>query len=141
MNKNDLIQCFLDSVNISEHILNSETEKAIKSNKVYKENFVAEMKNVKQVHKDIFNYLSVKSNTNFNVAKQYLQYGKIAVLNFANPHNPGGGVHNGAMAQEKCLCRSSNLYSCTSNQNVFKDYYLSHKNMGHYFFSDRLIYT
>lgn len=141
MNKNELIQCFYDSVNISEHILKSETEKAIQSNKVYKENFVAEKKNVKQVHKDIFNYLSAESNTSFNAAKKYLQYGKTAVLNFANPHNPGGGVHNGAMAQEECLCRSSNLYSCISNQNVFKDYYLYHKNMGHYFFSDRLIYT
>lgn len=37
MNNNELIECFYDSVNISEHILKSETEKAIKSNKVYKE--------------------------------------------------------------------------------------------------------
>lgn len=141
MNNNELIQCFYDSVNISEHILKSETEKAMKSNKVYKENFVARKKNVKRVHKDIFNYLSVESNTSFNAAKKYLQYGKTAVLNFANPHNPGGGVHNGAMAQEECLCRSSNLYLCISNKNVFKDYYLYHKDMNHYFFSDRLIYT
>lgn len=63
------------------------------------------------------------------------------MLNFANPHNPGGGVHNGAMAQEECLCRSSNLYPCISNKNVFNDYYLYHKDMNHYFFSDRLIYT
>lgn len=141
MNNNELIQCFYDSVNISEHILKSETEKAMKSNKVYKENFVARKKNVKRVHKDIFNYLSVESNTSFNAAKKYLQYGKTAVLNFANPHNPGGGVHNGAMAQEECLCRSSNLYPCISNKNVFNDYYLYHKDMNHYFFSDRLIYT
>lgn len=141
MNNNELIECFYDSVNISEHILKSETEKAIKSNKVYKENFVARKKNVKQVHKDIFNYLSVESNTTFNAAKKYLQYGKTAVLNFANPHNPGGGVHNGAMAQEEFLCRSSNLYPCISNKNVFNDYYLYHKDMNHYFFSDRLIYT
>lgn len=141
MNKNDLIQCFYDSANTSEHILKSETKKAIKSNKVYKENFVARKKNVKQVYKDIFNYLSVESNTSFNAAKKYLQYGKTAVLNFANPHYPGGGVHNGAMAQEECLCRSSNLYPCISNKNVFNDYYLYNKDMNHYFFSDRLIYT
>lgn len=141
MNKNELLQCFYDSVNISEHILKTETEKAIKSNKVYKENFVARKKNVKQVHKDIFNYLSVETNTTFNAAKKYLQYGKTAVLNFANPHYPGGGVHNGAMAQEECLCRSSNLYSCISNKTVFNDYYLYHKDMNHYFFSDRFIYT
>ena len=141
MNNNELIECFYDSINISEHILKSETEKAIKSNKVYKENFVARKKNVKQVHKDIFNYLSVETNTSFNAAKKYIQYGKTAVLNFANPHNPGGGVHNGAMAQEEFLCRSSNLYPCISNKNVFNDYYLYQKDMNHYFFLDRLIYT
>lgn len=142
INNNELIECFYDSVNISEHILKFETEKAIQSNKVYKENFVANCRQKsREIHADIFDYIIVESNTNFNAAKKYMQYGKTAVLNFANPHNPGGGVHNGAMAQEECLCRSSNLYSCISNQNVFKDYYLYHKNMGHYFFSDRLIYT
>ncbi len=141
--KNELIQCFYDSVSISEKILKAETENAIQSNKVYKENFIAE-KRIKRNEKlflDIFDYIIVESNTSFNAAKKYLQYGKTAVLNFANPHNPGGGVYNGAMAQEECLCRSSNLYQCISNKNVFNDYYLYHKDMDHYFFSDRLIYT
>lgn len=141
MTNMELIECFYDSVNISEHILKSETEKAIESNRIYKENFVAKKKNGKQLYKDIFKYCVVEENTTFNAAKKYLKYGKTAVLNFANPYNPGGGVHNGAMAQEECLCRSSNLYPCISNKNVFHDYYLYHKNMKHYFFSDRLIYT
>lgn len=141
MTNNELIECFYDSVNISEHILKSETDKAIESNRVYKENFVAKKKNGRQFHNNMFEYCEVEENTTFNAAKKHLQYGKTAVLNFANPHNPGGGVHNGAMAQEECLCRSSNLYPCISNKNVFYDYYLYHKNMEHYFFSDRLIYT
>lgn len=33
----------------------------------------------------------------------------ILVLNFANPYNPGGGVRNGANAQEEDLCRKSSL--------------------------------
>lgn len=141
--KDELIQCFFDSVNISEHILKAETEKAIQSNKVYKENFTAEKRIIRneKLFSDLFDYIVVESNTTFNAAKEYLQYGKTAALNFANPHNPGGGVHNGAMAQEECLCRSSNLYSYISDKNVFNDYYLYHKDMGHYFFSDRLIYT
>lgn len=141
MIRQDLIECFYDSVNISEHILKSEIEKAIESNRIYKENFVAKKKNGRQFHNNIFEYCVVEENTTFNAAKKYLQFGKTAVLNFANPHNPGGGVYNGAMAQEECLCRSSNLYPCISNKNVFYDYYLYHKNMEHYFFSDRLIYT
>lgn len=101
MNKDELIQCFYDSVNISEHILKSETEKEIKSNKIYKENFIAKKGNAKCLYRDIFDYIEVESNTSFNAAKKYLQYGKTAVLNFSNPHYPGGGVHNGAMAQEE----------------------------------------
>ncbi len=104
MNTNELIQCFYDSVIISEYILKAETEKAVKSNKVYKENVVADKEKVKQVHKDIFDYLSVESNTSYKVTKEYLQICKTAVLNFANLHYLGDGVHNGAMAQEECLC-------------------------------------
>ena len=33
--------------------------------------------------------------------------GKILVLNFANPVEPGGGVRRGAKAQEEDLCRKS----------------------------------
>ena len=38
------------------------------------------------------------------------QYKHVAVLNFANEINPGGGVINGASAQEESLFRSSDLW-------------------------------
>lgn len=137
-NINDLVFAFRDTLNISNGLLKAQTEKAIESNRVYKENFVAKRNNA--------NYFGsencvVEANTTFDSAKKYLQYGKTAVLNFANPHYPGGGVQNGAMAQEECLCRSSNLYACISAQNVFDSFYLYNRNIGDDFFSDRLIYT
>jgi uncharacterized protein (TIGR02452 family) len=48
---------------------------------------------------------------------------KTAVLNFANAYHPGGGVTNGAMAQEECLCRSSNLYSALTLPYLIRNYY------------------
>ena len=63
------------------------------------------------------------------------------MLNFANPENPGGGVQIGAMAQEECLCRSSNLFACISDQNVFDEYYGYHRSLKSHFYTDRLIYT
>lgn len=52
--------------------------------------------------------------------------GEIAVLNFANPVNPGGGVKYGAMAQEEDLCRKSTLYVSLKSESV-SEFYQFHK--------------
>ena len=41
---------------------------------------------------------------------KYYQSGRTCILNMASYKRPGGGVHNGAKAQEECLFRCSNLY-------------------------------
>mgnify|MGYP001083527730 CR=1 FL=1 len=69
-------------------------------------------------------YVAISENTTFAEARKYANGGRVAVLNFANPVNPGGGVENGAMVQEECLCRSSNLYTCLRADHLFNDYYL-----------------
>ena len=49
---------------------------------------------------------------------------RVAVLNFANAYSTGGGVLEGARAQEECLCRSSNLYAALTLPALEESYYL-----------------
>lgn len=137
MGKEDLVVCFQDTFEQSNNgSLKQRTARAIKSNRVYKEGFVSGAK-----HRSENASIDVYSGTTFDIAKRYCTLGKVAVLNFANPENPGGGVQLGAMAQEECLCRSSNLYVCISDHNVFDKYYGYHRSIQSHFYTDRLIYT
>ena len=63
------------------------------------------------------------------------------MLIFANPHYAGGGVEHGAMAQEECLCRSSNLYPCLFAPCAQAEYYQFHRNRVDHLFTDRVVYT
>ena len=144
MDYNELISCFQDTIKMSEDELQDATLEAIDNTCVLKENIyeeVFENSNVKIKERPEDADVFVEVNTTFATAKEYLQDGKVAVLNFANPIRPGGGVQNGAIAQEECLCRSSNLYCCLREEKVFEDYYLYHRKMDHYLSTDRLIYS
>lgn len=88
--------------------------------------------------------VSVSGQRSFEAAIELHQakpQAKIAVMNFANAFHPGGGVRNGASAQEECLCRCSTLYPVLASQ-VFRDsYYKYHYDRGSNLASDSLIYT
>lgn len=132
-----LIECFEDTLRLCESTeLKTKTENAKSSSKVYLEGFVAKP-NRKETNADI----TVENKTTFAAAGQYKSYGRVAVLNFANPEVPGGGVKKGAVAQEECLCRCSNLYPCIASPAVYVDFYGYHYKHGRFFYSDRVIYT
>ena len=142
MRKDSLIECFNDTVSRSQtDDLKELTEKAVSSARVYKESFSALHSERQSTTEDDGSKICVVSGTTLETARKYMQFGRTAVLNFANPQYPGGGALQGAMAQEECLCRSSNLYLCLNSVTVFEDFYFYHKKLGHNFFSDRLIYT
>lgn len=136
MGRSDLIAAFQDTLTMSlSPALKEATEQASQSSKVYLENYQSD-----KVRRNLSGTVIVEENTTFAAAKKYLGEGKTAVLNFANPVTPGGGAQNGAVAQEECLCRSSNLYACLTSS-TFSDYYRYNRDLHNHFYSDRLIYT
>lgn len=132
-----LIECFEDTLRLCESTeLKTKTENAKSSSKVYLEGFIA-----KPDRKETNTDITLENTTTFAAAGHYKSYGRVAVLNFANPEVPGGGVKKGAAAQEECLCRCSNLYPCISSSAVYDDFYGYHYKHGRFFYSDRVIYT
>lgn len=140
VSKEALIECFQDTINQCNNNskLKMLTDEAKRSTVVYGGNIHIENKILPLPDANV----EVVEGTTFDVAKRYAAKGKkVAVLNFANPHNPGGGVERGAMAQEECLCRSSNLYQCLTLVTANLEYYEYNIKYTDYFFSDRILYS
>ena len=66
---------------------------------------------------------------------------KIAVLNFASAVKPGGGVLNGAIAQEECICRCTTLYEALIQKRIREQYYDVNQKQGDPLYTDACIYT
>lgn len=143
MDRKQLIDCFQHTLWMCESpMLRKATETARNSTRVYVEGFKSKWpKFVRSAEFEKKDFITVKEGSTFAVAKEYAGRGKVGVLNFANPHYPGGAVADGAMAQEECLCRSSNLYPCLRTEVTEKYYYAYHRQNKDNCFSDRVIYT
>ena len=66
---------------------------------------------------------------------------KIAVMNFANAFQAGGGVTKGSSAQEESLCRTSTLYPLLYRKALKDTFYKHHRDLNTPKASDSLIYT
>ncbi len=100
MNKEQLITVFEDTKNIVESNPEFQISQTIKHTvegiSVPKGQCVA-------------NIQTINSDT-VSAALEYSKRGRTAILNMASYKRPGGGVANGAKAQEECLFRCSNLF-------------------------------
>lgn len=137
MDRRDLIASFQDTLTFSTSgELGTLTKKAVDTSRVYHEGFESGTQEGEAECRIV-----ISANTTLAEAQKYVKEGRVAVLNFANPVNPGGGVESGAMAQEECLCRSSNLYTCIRASHLYDEYYDYHSKLNNHFYSDRLIYS
>lgn len=134
----ELIKVFEDTQKIilENDILRQKTEKSINNTKIYDKGFFAPNRTVKSSQLNI----EIAENSTFNTARTFTE-GKVAVLNFANPHEAGGGTKRGSRAQEESLCRCSNLYNVLSTENLFENYYSWQKKNTDYLFSDKVVYS
>ena len=82
----------------------------------------------------------VTGNRTFEAAAKYRGQ-KVCTLNFASSSNPGGGVTNGARAQEECLCRCSTLYGCLNTRQMWDKFYAPHRQAHNPLHTDDIIFT
>lgn len=134
----DLTTVFEDTQDIirNNDFLSITTQESREKNKMYDSAFSASVRKTKNLEMN----MHIIEGSSFDTARTFTK-GRVAVLNFANPHEPGGGVKRGARAQEECLCRCSNLYNVLATEELSQFYYQWHKQNTNYLFSDRVIYS
>lgn len=105
--------------------------------------FIAESEKIPGLNLNIYKKQTriVVSRKRTYEAAAYYKGQHVAVHNFASAVNPGGGVVYGASAQEECLCRCSNLYSCLNTPDMWGMFYTPHRAAKDPIHNDDIIYT
>ena len=135
-----LIQSFTDSMRIAREnpAIAAATKQAQAGTLLYLEGYEAILRPVKSDKVPV----EVVGDTTFHCARGLVNGAdRVAVLNFANAYTPGGGVLHGAMAQEECLCRSSDLYCALTLPYLRKNYYEHNNKTVGDLGTDAVIYT
>ena len=140
MRREENIDIFQDTLRIFQ-----ENECLIKATKVAQENqqVIPETEILDDTRTTLYDNpatVIVSKKRSFEAASAYKDQ-KVCVHNFASASNPGGGVKNGANAQEECLCRCSNLYLCLKMPKLWDDFYLPHRTARNPLHNDDIIYT
>lgn len=140
MSREENVLIFQDTKNLckTNDILVDAVEKSIQGQKLILEGDV-----LPEVHRDRYETdakVVVSKKRTFQAAAFYKGQ-RVAVHNFASASNPGGGVENGANAQEECLCRCSFLYFCLSTRKMWNGFYQPHRNAKDPIHNDDIIFT
>ena len=142
-NRKKCADIFKDTYNKCEKltVLKESIKESIKLTKLYLEGHKFVLNNT-VIKTNDYNIIITQDRTLEAAFKYYVineKKEKIGVLNFASAKRPGGGVWNGARAQEESLCRASTLYSCLNTKYLKENYYSYHiKKKNEY--TDRIIY-
>ena len=115
------------------------TRASVEDTMIYQENFHASGERLSSLSG--FARVHVLKMTAFDAARKLRNFGKTAVMNFADPFIPGGTVKDGSLSREACLCRSSNLYPCLCRPEVLSGFYDKHHKCKDSWYTDSLIYS
>lgn len=136
-----LVSIFKDTQKLcSTHkILIDSCQNSIKNQKLYLQE--EQIKYNSHKNNDEFQIL-VSKDRSIHAAEKYAKAGqKVAILNFANSFQPGGGVDIGSKTQEECLCRCSTLYAAISTPEMLMNFYHPHDLTEDDMATDDIIYT